>query len=159
MKYRLLEAVIEKIIEPICERHGFAVYRIITHWDKIVGRNLARLSYPLKVIYERGQKTGGMLIIEINNPGFILELQAAENLIISRIAVYFGYQAVSKIKIKVVKQISTVNQQKSQDRSTLTSKVILTPDQDRALLSSLEQLEDSELKETLLELKFQLFQV
>jgi len=72
---------------------------VILHWQEIAGDELAAFSRPLKIDFRRGEKNNGVLFVEVPSGGFALELQHKEKLIIDRVNVYFGYAAVSRVKI------------------------------------------------------------
>ncbi len=87
---------IEPLIKPIYKKHGFAEYRILTEWNKIAGDDLASCSLPQKLTSTRNQHGGILHILAAS--GRALELQHMEPVILDRIATYFGYRAVQKIK-------------------------------------------------------------
>jgi hypothetical protein len=84
------------------ERHGFAYGEALMQWDAIVGERLAQHTRPLKLKWPRQgsspQKFGGILTVQAA-PGFALELQYETPRLIERLNGYFGYGAISAIKI------------------------------------------------------------
>lgn len=40
----------------------------------------------------------GTLVIGVNNPGYIVQLHCSQNMILDRLALYFGYRAITRIK-------------------------------------------------------------
>src|SRR5271154_17606 len=86
-------------------QHGMSNLKIIQNWQHIVGKELTRFSFPQKIAFKPNQKINGLLYIAVNNPGFSLSLQAQESLIIERIATFFGYRAVGRIKIVIDKSL------------------------------------------------------
>lgn len=50
----------EARIKAAGEKRGFAVARLLTHWDEIVGPETARLARPLKLAWGRGQRSAGL---------------------------------------------------------------------------------------------------
>lgn len=84
-------------------RHGFAQAEIITNWNDIVGEDLAAISAPERIKWPRGageeaQKSGGTLVIRAA-PGRALDLQYEASRITGRINSFFGYGAVSSLKV------------------------------------------------------------
>ena len=84
-------------------RHGFAQADVATHWDDIVGAELARHSLPERITWPRGpggeaRKAGGTLVVRAA-PGRALDLQYETPRLIGRINSYFGYEAVAKLRI------------------------------------------------------------
>ena len=84
-------------------RHGFAQGDVVGHWAEIVGEDLAAFSAPERIKWPRqhgeaARKTGGTLVIRAA-PGRAIDLQYAGPRIIARINSYFGYGAVTQIKV------------------------------------------------------------
>ena len=98
-----LDSALADAMKPSCQKYGFITYRIIAYWSQIVGEKMASLSSPLQIIFEPHKNYNGTLLIATSNPGFALEIQSSQNVILSKISTYFGYQAVSKIRIKIMK--------------------------------------------------------
>lgn len=92
-----------EITKAAFARHGFAQADVVAHWDAIVGEELAAVSAPDRIKWPRGaaeeaRKQGGTLIIRAA-PGRALELQYEASRIIAAINRFFGYGAVSQIKV------------------------------------------------------------
>ena len=84
-------------------RYGFAQGDVVGHWAEIVGADLAAFSAPERIKWPRqqgeaAQKTGGTLVIRAA-PGRAIDLQYEGPRIIARINSYFGYGAVTQIKV------------------------------------------------------------
>lgn len=93
---RTLAASFEPTLKTIYRKHGFAEHRILTQWSDVVGSDLARHSAPLKITYV-GQNKAATLHVSVAGAR-ALELQHLQPVILERIATYFGYQAIGKIK-------------------------------------------------------------
>lgn len=92
-----------EITKAAFARHGFAQADVVANWDAIVGGELAAVSAPERIKWPKGsgeeaQKQGGTLVIRAA-PGRALELQYEASRIISRINSFFGYGAVSAVKV------------------------------------------------------------
>ena len=84
-------------------QHGFAEGDVVGNWSAIVGEDLAAISAPDRIKWPRAlsdgaQKSGGTLVIRAA-PGRALDLQYEASRITSRINSFFGYGAVSAIKV------------------------------------------------------------
>ncbi len=73
--------------------------RIITDWEKIVGEFMAGLSIPRKLVFQKDKTNNATLHVEVANSSIATEMSYMEILIIEKIATYFGYKAVSRLKI------------------------------------------------------------
>lgn len=80
------------------EARGFAVTRLLTHWEEIAGKDTARIARPVKVSYGRDGGFGATLVLlttGANAP--ILEMQ--KDKIRERVNGVYGYAAISRIRI------------------------------------------------------------
>jgi hypothetical protein len=125
-------------------RYGFAYADLITQWPAIVGESVARWSEPERIKWPRmagdERKQGGTLVIRVT-PGRGLELQHETPRIIERINAFYGYAAISSVKI--MQRALTSHKP---DRPTPAP---LRPAQAQALESRLETVEDPALKDAL----------
>lgn len=95
---KTLERCIEPLMKPVLKTQGLAGSKIISDWASIVGPELARRSVPEKLSFPAGKKSGGTLMISVEN-GFATELQHMQPIILERLASYFGYKAIVKLGI------------------------------------------------------------
>jgi hypothetical protein len=124
------------------KKYGFINSKIIKQWEIIVGENLAKICWPEKITFEPGQTRAGTLHINVSNPAFSLEIQSYESRIIERIATFFGYKAVSRIKILVKpKKASEMKQDKQPESMPVKPKVMFPKE--------LDDVQDEELKAAL----------
>ena len=100
--------VFDKITGPIFQKNGFASSNIIANWKNIVGETIAAISWPHRVSFAPSKTTGGTLYVNVSNPGIALELQANENIIIQKIATFFGYKAIARIRVQVAKKAAPI---------------------------------------------------
>ncbi|MFO0388790.1 MAG: DUF721 domain-containing protein [Alphaproteobacteria bacterium] len=135
---KALNECVEPLIQPVLKEKGLAGSRIITDWAKIVGAQLASRSQPEKLSFPRGKTTEGTLTIAVEN-GFATDLQYQAPLILERLAVYFGYKAISRIIIS-----HTLTRQKRPQKPAATTKSLSPIPEDM-----LNDIEDLELKEAL----------
>lgn len=85
-------------ITPICQQNGFIQARILLEWEYIVTSQFAQFCTPLKVTFPFKQRHNGNLLLQATS-SMATELSYLEPLILSRINQYFGYQAISKIRL------------------------------------------------------------
>jgi hypothetical protein len=89
------------------EARGFAATRLLTHWDEIVGEDLARLARPKDIRYGRGRPRkgagaadpqGATLVLEVAGPA-ALRLEMERERIRERVNAVYGYAAIAAIRI------------------------------------------------------------
>jgi hypothetical protein len=95
----VLSGSIRNIAKKIIGKRGFVEVDIISKWETIVGKTLAKNVIPQKIIFRKGRRDGGTLHLLVSNGAFAIELQHKEPMVISRINSFFGYRAVEKLKI------------------------------------------------------------
>ncbi len=76
---------------------GFAQMRLLTHWEEIVGVEIARIAKPQKVSYAR-QGFGAKLTL-LAKPAHAPELQMQLPRIKERVNASYGYSAIADIRI------------------------------------------------------------
>lgn len=80
------------------EARGFAVTRLLTHWEEIAGPDTARIARPVKVSFGRSGGFGAtleLLTTGANAP--MLEMQKQK--IREKVNATYGYAAISRIRI------------------------------------------------------------
>ncbi len=95
---KTLAKIVEPLTRPLFKSRGLAGTQLLTDWRRIVGDSLADHCAPEKISFPPGVKTGGTLTIAVEN-GFALEMQHMQPVILERLNIYFGYQAVTRIAI------------------------------------------------------------
>lgn len=79
-------------------KRGFGDGRILTDWDKIVGERIAANTMPVKVSYQGVEGKSAVLEIKVSGSAAPL-VQMMESQILDKIATYFGYKLISRLKI------------------------------------------------------------
>ncbi len=134
-------------------KHGFANQKIASNWQNIVGETIAKYTLPQKIVFKPNSTRAGVLYIGVSNPGLSLELQAKETFIVDKISTFFGYQAVSRIKVNIDR--SAANSNKPQQKSA--PKVSISSKEAEKLAKQLKEIKDPELKKSLQDLYDSLF--
>jgi hypothetical protein len=92
----------QSLTKAAFERHGFAQADLLSQWPAIVGDDIAAMARPEKIKWphktDGNQRSGGTLIIRAE-PGRSLDLHYQGPRMMSRINQYFGYEAVTAIKV------------------------------------------------------------
>src|SRR5271155_3824600 len=96
-----LSNVLSGLMKPMANADSGFMSRIKTDWHLIAGDKVAARTRPVKVTGLRGKNAGALLHLEVEE-GFATELQYMEPLLMEKIAVYFGYRAVSGIRFTQV---------------------------------------------------------
>lgn len=110
---RAVGAFVPKLTAAAFERFGFHSAEIMTSWDTIVGADLARLARPETIKWPRISKASRNSEMEVESragatltiacdPAHALEVSYRTQTIIDQINRYFGYRAITQIKIHQV---------------------------------------------------------
>jgi hypothetical protein len=104
------------LTRAVYEKHGFAYGEVLAQWDAIVGEKLAEHTQPLRIKWPRqansAQRYGGVLWVQAL-PGYGLELQYEAPRLVERLNGYFGYGAISAVKIVQGKFVKKTPQRRS----------------------------------------------
>ena len=94
---RRLSTMVEPLIEPALLKRGFAINRLVSHWQDIVG-DIAVWCRPARISFPKGSQRDGTLNLQIAS-GRGPQAQAMSAEIINLVNTAFGYQAISRITL------------------------------------------------------------
>lgn len=85
------------------KRHGFASTEIVTHWEDIVGGEIAAHSEPIKITWPRQRDAEApepaTLVLRCQGPAAI-EIQHLTGVIIERVNRFLGWRAVERVALR-----------------------------------------------------------
>ena len=99
--FRPLGASCSDRLKKIAPKYGFVHSDIIMNWEAICGSDIARMATPLRINFPRSARTDGTLVVKLKLASASALLQYSFPQIIDRINAYFGYKAVSTVRIDV----------------------------------------------------------
>lgn len=79
------------------ESRGFAVMRLLTHWNEVVGDEIAAMATPVKVGYARGGIGATLTILTRGSHAPLLDMQ--RDRIRDKVNACYGYNAISRVTI------------------------------------------------------------
>lgn len=77
------------------EKRGFALSRLLTQWEEIVGPDLARVTRPVKMGYARDGFGGTLTVLVMGAHAPMIEMQ--KDALRARVNACYGYNAVSRV--------------------------------------------------------------
>lgn len=148
--FRSLSNSILPLARKVLGRKGFVEIDILTNWEQIVGTELAAYSLPVKIDFKRNQRTNGILHLNVPGGAFALEIQHREKFILEKINTYFGYAAVSGLRIMQnsameIEDIQEIGAEKPH-------KTLVSPDEENYIKELTEEISRPGLKEILTKL-------
>ena len=100
-----LDKHFRQLTKAVFSRYGFGYGEVISRWSAIVGEELGAMSAPERIRWPRasgpgsqGRKTGGTMLLRVAN-GRGLEFQHLAPRIMERINGFYGYEAVTAVKV------------------------------------------------------------
>lgn len=145
-KINNIKLLIERAMSPLSVKFGFEITQILTNWSVIIGEELADKCLPVKISFPSNKKVDGILYLESNNASSAFEVQLKDKILINKLSTYFGYQAISKIKIKISSKTQDDNQNKGIVTKKTFKKEVLKKQELKGIIS---HVEDEELKHAL----------
>lgn len=97
MRFTKAATLIEKRVRDAGESRGFAVARLLTHWDEVVGPEIAAIARPVKVTYGRSGLGATVTVLTTGPQAPMLEMQ--KETLRARINACYGYAAISRVAI------------------------------------------------------------
>lgn len=79
------------------ESRGFAVSRLLTHWEEIAGKDIATIARPVKVGYGRSAFGATLTVLTTGAHAPMLEMQKEQ--LRAKVNGVYGYNAISKVWI------------------------------------------------------------
>jgi hypothetical protein len=91
-------ATLPRIAKPVLGKHGLGEAQLLQEWPAIIGDELARYCWPIKLSFPRGERRDGTLRLRVAS-ALALEIQHREPVLLERINGYFGYRAVVRLAL------------------------------------------------------------
>ncbi|WP_439110998.1 DUF721 domain-containing protein [Lentibacter sp.] len=84
-------------INAVSQQRGFAVSRLLTHWEEIAGAETAAISRPVEVSYGKGGFGATLCLLTTGANAPVLEMQKTK--LREKVNAVYGYNAISSIRI------------------------------------------------------------
>ncbi len=89
------------ILSPVFRKRGFAQTDIITQWPQIVGPTMADQCRPERLMWPRDEANAdGATLHMVVAHGWATEVQHLEPVIVERVNRFFGWRAVTRLKLR-----------------------------------------------------------
>lgn len=140
-----------KILSPALKRRGFAHVEILQRWPEIAGTALAANTRPERLWWPRTEEEGdGAALHLLVASGWGIEVQHLEPVIIERVNRFFGWRAVTRLKLRQ-------GPVKAPRTKRVPKQRALTPDEQAELDQTLSAVSDPALKARLARLGAAIF--
>jgi len=146
-----IEQKISHLLKPLFQgnkKEFIAINNLVKNWEEVIGKKYAEFCYPKTISFGKDKQSQGKLTIAVYNPAVGFFLENNSEIIIERIAVFYGFKSIGKIIIK----------QEPKDLNGGKTKEIKLPQaQENFLQERINQIEDKDLAETLQKLGREIF--
>ena len=139
---RAMAQFVPELTAKVLGKRGLAHANLIVDWPTVVGAEIAGVCQPEKLAFRRGERSLGVLHLRASGSA-ALELQHDTPRLIERINSYFGYKAVAEIRLVQVVPKAPPARDQARKRRTLA------PSEIAALESTISNIDDEDLRETL----------
>lgn len=95
--FKCTSALLDEQIRRVGESRGFAVSRLLTHWDEIAGPAIAPVARPVKITYGRGGLGATLTLLTTGPQAVMLEMQKER--LREKVNAVYGYNAISRVRI------------------------------------------------------------
>ena len=92
-------SAVDKSLSSSFNKYNSAILQIIKNWKSIVGEKYFPYCQPKKISFKKGVRGQGTLRVEACNSAIAMYLDMQEDYILEKIASFFGYRVVSKLRI------------------------------------------------------------
>lgn len=89
-------ALLSSTLKAPAAQRGFGEAKLLTHWQEIVGTEIAAIARPVRISWSRG--FGGTLIL-LTTGGHAPVLEMQKERILERVNATYGYRAIAHVHI------------------------------------------------------------
>lgn len=90
-------SLLERRLQKVGEKRGFAIARLLTHWSDIVGPETARRATPVKISHDRGGLGATLTVLAQGATAPMVEMQTPA--IRDRVNACYGYNAIARVRV------------------------------------------------------------
>ncbi len=98
---------IPKSLRKYLKKGGYNYSNIIDNWTKMVGKKISDACYPIKVKMGKDLKDGNLVLNVVHGKEMEIEYEKKE--IIDKINIFFGYNCISKVTLKIIEEKKNLN--------------------------------------------------
>jgi hypothetical protein len=95
--FKRTASVLGRQIRKVGESRGFAVSKLLTHWDEIAGSDIAAVARPVNVGYGRGGLGATLTLLTTGAQAPMLEMQKES--LREKVNAVYGYNAIARVRI------------------------------------------------------------
>jgi hypothetical protein len=116
------------------------VNNLVKNWEDVIGKKYAQFCYPKSVQFSKDKSSGAKLTIAVYNPAVGFFLENNSEIILERIATFYGFKSISRIILK--QEPKNIDHNKNRE-------IKLSDVKEKILNDQISKIEDRDLAETL----------
>ena len=138
---------INPLLRQLLGNNGMVTLELLNSWQDIVGKDMSAYCWPQKIVFKKNERTDGCLNLNVLAGAFAMEIQQKQQQIIEKINVFFGYPAISKIKICQTADMKNFSiGKKNIDK---VQKNVVSPEEESYITELIKDINDDELRQSL----------
>jgi len=138
---------INPLLRQLLGNTGMITVELLNSWQDIVGEDISAYCWPQNIVFKKNERTDGCLNLNVLAGAFALEIQQKQQQIIEKINVFFGYPAISKLKIcQIADPQNFLIGKKNIDKM---QKNVVSPEEESYITELIKDVNDDELRQTL----------
>lgn len=94
-----LSKAVNPLLRQLLGNNGMLFMELLNSWENIVGKDIAAYCLPRNISFKKDERTNGCLEIIVLAGAFAMEIGQKQPYIIEKINTFFGYPAISRLKI------------------------------------------------------------
>lgn len=142
---------VAKTVLPLAKQilgsKGMMQLDLLENWEEIVGIDLAPYCLPHKINFAKDKRVEGTIVIMAFGGAFALELANRKTKILHKINTFFGYSALSEMK--VIQNNDPKNFMIKQNPSDKPKKNLVSADKENYITQITKDIADPQLRERL----------
>lgn len=142
-----IDAKISHLLKPIFngnKKELVLISNLTKNWEEIIGKKYSKSCYAKSVSFGKSKEEKGKLTIAVHNSAAGYFLQNNSELVIERIATFYGFKSIAKIIIK--QEPKEIENQKKEIAK-------LPENEEKILQNATSSIKDEELAKTLQNLR------
>lgn len=136
--------LLTKNIRQASETRGFSEARLLTQWTEIVGKDIGKMSRPVKVGYAKNSIGASLTLLCTGANAPMVQMQIPQ--ILSRVNACYGYKAIARINITQTAPVGFSEGQKPEFERRAKA---LSPEKTQELADAVGDIESNGLREAL----------
>ena len=138
---RSIEDNISSLLKPVfagSKKEFILINNLAKNWEEVIGKKYAKFCYPKSVSFSKDKKS--KLTIGVYNSAIGFFLENNSEIIIERIATFYGFKSINKIIIK---------QEPKDIEGDSKKEIKLGKEEEKTIKNAIKNIEDKELAKTL----------